>query len=103
RLIESQAGQVLPVMAAVNASMQELANSISTIVARDEEDRSRDRHIYDMLLQLVRAHDGSEEPGERRGNRHADGRSRAAGRATEQDHGPDSGDNAALSEAGEGR
>ncbi len=72
RLIEAQAGQVLPVMAAVNQSMQDLAASIEIITANSERDRARNSRIETLLGRLLESYDArrhvAEDPGEGRGD-----------------------------------
>jgi hypothetical protein len=58
RAMEGLAGQVLPVMAAVNETLRELSASITIVVGAEEAARERDRRIMDLLNRLLEDRDG---------------------------------------------
>lgn len=58
RLIEGQAGQVLPSLAALTTSLSQIAHAVELIIGHDEQDRARDIRMERMLVQLVESADG---------------------------------------------
>jgi hypothetical protein len=106
RLIEAQAGQVLPMMSAVNESMRTLAASIETVIGQDEDDRERSQ---EMLRLLVEIRDGqgpesaAERQGQGRGDRRSDRRGGTAHRPAAADGDEDRRDGADPQGSDQGR
>jgi hypothetical protein len=97
RLIESQAGQVLPALGGLSASLSDIAQAIETIIGHDEKDYARAKRMERMLTQLVEGPDGrtrtsAENQGQGRGDRRPAERGTAAGRRAADNDDPDSRD-----------
>ncbi len=55
RLIDSQANQVLPLLAAINDTLMQLGASIALVVGHEEKDVTTNRRIEDALSQAGRS------------------------------------------------
>jgi hypothetical protein len=75
RLIEAQAGQVLPMMSAVNESMRALAASIETVIGHDEAYEKRGQTMLRLLMEIRNGQGTEPQPAaeeQRRGDRRPD-------------------------------
>jgi len=101
RLIEGQAGQVLPLLSGLSTSMSDMARAIETVIGHDEKDRQRGIRMEQLLTQIAEALNGASsgraakaDPGPGRRDRRSARRGPAADQRAAADHEPDRGDSA---------